>query len=79
VSKRAKKRRAKAKKRLGFVPAFIEQSNGRERGVAGNGNGTHQDTSPMARATITPDKKEKQRRKDRRSKQKGWQALPTDS
>jgi len=72
VSKRAKNRRAKAKKQLGFVPAFIEQSSGRERGIAGNGGGAHQDTSPMARATVTPNKKEKQRRKDRRSKQNGW-------
>ena len=73
MSKRAKNRRAKAKKQLGFVPAFIEQSNGRERGMVGNGDGTHQDTSPMARATRTPDKREKQRRKDQRAKQRGWQ------
>ena len=73
MSKRAKKRRAKAKKQLGFVPSFIEQSNGRERGIAGNGSGTHQDTSPMARPTTTPNKREKQRRKDQQSKQRGWQ------
>ena len=79
MSKPAKNRRAKAKKQLGFVPAFIEQSNGRKRGVAGNGTGTHQDTSPMARSTVTPDRKEKQRRKDRRNKQNGWRALPNDS
>lgn len=68
-----KKRQAKAKKQLGFVPGIIEQSNGRERGMAGNGTGTHQDTSPMARATVTPNKREKQRRVDQQSKQQGWQ------
>lgn len=28
--------------------------------------------SPMARSTRTPSRREKQRRKDRRQKQKGW-------
>ena len=30
------------------------------------------DFSPMARGTRTPSRQEKQRRKDRRQKQKGW-------
>jgi len=69
---RAKRRKAKAKAKLGFVPAIIEQSNGRKRGIAGTGLGAIQNTSPMARATVTPNQQEKQRRLDRKRKQQGW-------
>ena len=62
----------KRKKINGFVPSVIVQANGRKRGVAGTGDGAHQETSPMARSTVTPDKREKQRRKDRKKKQQGW-------
>lgn len=48
------------------------QKNGRKRGTPGNGNGAHHEVSPMARGTVTPNKRERQRRKDRRQKQKGW-------
>jgi hypothetical protein len=72
MGKRAKRRKAKAKAKLGFVPVLLEQSNGRKRGAQGLGLGAHQDTSPMARATLTPDRREIQRRKDRKAKQQGW-------
>lgn len=62
----------KRKKINGIVPCIIVQASGRKRGIAGNGVGAHQNTSPMARATATPNKREKQRRKDRQKKQQGW-------
>lgn len=39
----------------------------------GCGIGPHQQVSPMGHATHTPSKREKQRKRDRRQKQKGWQ------
>ena len=48
------------------------QANGRVRGFAGNGNGAHQEVSPMGHATRTPNKRERNRRRDRRAKQRGW-------
>jgi len=48
------------------------QKNGRKRGNAGNGLGAHHEVSPMGHATRTPNKGERRRRADRRSKQKGW-------
>jgi len=46
---------------------------GRKRGYAGNGNGSHQEASPMARQTTTKTRKGKRRAADRRRKQRGWQ------
>jgi hypothetical protein len=62
----------KRKKINGFLPSIVVQANGRKRGLAGTGDGAHQEVSPMARATVTPNKREKQRRKDRQKKQQGW-------
>jgi len=72
MGKRAKRRKAKARAKLGFVPVMTEQANGRKRGAQGLGMGAHQDTSPQARPNITPNGRELQRRKDRKAKQQGW-------
>lgn len=44
----------------------------KKKGIPGNGLGPHHEVSPMGHATRTPSKKEKQRKRDRRQKQKGW-------
>jgi hypothetical protein len=49
------------------------QKNGRKRGNAGNGNGAHQDVSPMGHGTVTKTRKGKRRAADRKRKQRGWQ------
>ena len=49
-----------------------KQKNGRERGFAGNGNGAHQEVSPMARGTLTKTRKGLRRAADRKRKQAGW-------
>ena len=43
-----------------------------KRGYAGNGNGAHQDVSPMGHATTTKTRKGKRRAQARRQKQRGW-------
>jgi hypothetical protein len=48
------------------------QKNGRKRGDKGNGNGAHQEVSPMARGGLTKSRKGKRRAADRRRKQRGW-------
>lgn len=45
----------------------------KKRGLKGCGIGPHHEVSPMGHATQTPNKRERQRRRDRKSKQKGWQ------
>jgi hypothetical protein len=44
-----------------------------KNGHAGNGNGPHQEVSPMVRATRTKTRKGRRRQADRRAKQRGWQ------
>lgn len=44
----------------------------RKRGNPGNGLGPHHEVSPMGHATRTPNKRERQRRRDRIRKQQGW-------
>ena len=51
-----------------------KQKNGRERGLAGVGNGAHQEVSPMARGTTTKSKRQQKDRQDRRERQKGWES-----
>lgn len=53
---------------------FKTQKNGRERGLSGNGDGAHQEVSPMARGTTTKTKRERVAREDRREKSRGWDA-----
>jgi hypothetical protein len=49
------------------------QKNGRERGrLEGIGNGAHQEVSPLARPGVTPSKRERRDRDDRRRKSRGW-------
>jgi len=38
----------------------------------GNGLGAHQEVSPMARGTVTKNKRDRLGRLDRKNKQKGW-------
>lgn len=51
---------------------FRTQKNGRERGLPGMGDGALPETSPLARATKTPSKVEKQRKQEKKEKQQGW-------
>ena len=44
----------------------------RRKRHAGNGNGPHQEVSPMARGTRTLSREGKRRKRDRKAKQKGW-------
>lgn len=44
----------------------------KKRGIEGCGLGAHQEVSPMARGTVTPTRKGKQRKLDRKMKQRGW-------
>ncbi len=60
------------KKKHGFVPSIVVQTNGRKRGLPGLGGGAHQETSPMARPTVTPSKRKLQDKLDRKRKQQGW-------
>lgn len=48
------------------------QKNGRERGNPGNGIGSHNEISPLARGTQTKNKLERRNQDDRRHKQRGW-------
>ena len=48
------------------------QKNGRKRGFKGNGNGAHQDVSPMGHGTATKTRKGRRRAADRQRKQRGW-------
>lgn len=41
-------------------------------GTKGVGIGPHQEVSPMARGTVTKNKKDCQERQDRKKKQQGW-------
>lgn len=45
----------------------------KKKGFAGNGMGSHHETSPMGHATRTKSRLEKRRARDRRAKQRGWQ------
>jgi hypothetical protein len=65
-------KRKRRRKKHGFTPSITEQANGRKRGLPGMGIGPHQETSPMARATRTPNKRDLQRKRDQKRKQQGW-------
>lgn len=45
---------------------------GKRSGKPGNGNGAHQEVSPMARGTITKTKRQREERRDRAEKRRGW-------
>ena len=52
---------------------FVTQANGRERGIEGVGMGHITEwNGGIARGTATPNKRERQNRRDRRDRQKGW-------
>ena len=44
----------------------------KKRGREGNGIGSHQEASPMARGTVTKTREGKVRAAAKRQKQKGW-------
>jgi len=67
-----KRRKAKARKTMGFVPTLVVQANGRKRGQEGHGIGSHQEASPMGHATATPTKAERKRKRARKERQKGY-------